>query len=72
VSGWVVVLSPCFGCGRTFGYNPHLVPSVVVQGDRQPVCADCVERVNPRRVANGLEPIRPLPSAYEPLQAEEL
>jgi hypothetical protein len=31
--------------------------------NREPVCRDCTEIANPKRIANGLEPIRPLPSA---------
>jgi hypothetical protein len=64
--GFMACLAPCFGCKRVFSFNPDRVPSIPVDGVRQPVCRDCVERVNPQRVANGLEPIRVLPGAYEP------
>lgn len=66
--GW----GPCFCCHRPFAFNPMRVPSVVVDGDRRQVCRDCVELVNPIRVANGLEPIVPLPDAYEACAEEEL
>ncbi|MBT1509356.1 hypothetical protein KIP88_02480 [Bradyrhizobium sp. SRL28] len=60
-------MSPCIGCGTVFSYNPMLVPSCsAVTGKREPICADCVERVNPMRIKNGLEPIVPHPDAYEP------
>jgi len=62
----VFVLGHCVGCGRLFTFNPWRVPSMTVRGAREPVCRDCIERVNPRRVANGLPPIVPLPGAYEP------
>ena len=62
--GWMVAISACFGCGRPFSYNPDLVPSIVVEGVRQPICGNCVELANPRRVANGLDPIEVLPGAY--------
>ena len=70
--GFAIVHSACFGCGRVFGYNPHKVPSIRIGGNRQPICADCVERTNPIRIADGLDPIVPLPGAYEPLDETEL
>lgn len=67
-----VAISPCIGCGRPFGYNPHRVPSCVVNGEREPICADCVAIANPQRIAKGLEPIRILPGAYDPIEESEL
>jgi hypothetical protein len=64
---YMSAISPCFGCGQVFSYNPELVPSIRDEkGVRQPVCRDCIDRANPKRIANGLEPIVPLPGAYEP------
>jgi len=70
--GYAIVWSPCVGCGRVFGFNPHRVPSVPINGVREPICRDCVDRSNPTRIANGLEPIRILPGAYEPIHESEL
>jgi hypothetical protein len=70
--GYAIALGPCVGCGRVFGFNPHRVPSVIVNGEREPICRDCVERSNPARIANGLEPIAILPDAYEPLEGANL
>jgi hypothetical protein len=70
--GYVTCMSACVGCLRPFHYNPHRVPSVLVNGVREPICRNCVEAANPRRVANGLAPIVPLPGAYEPLAEGEL
>jgi hypothetical protein len=64
--------SDCAGCHRIFAYNPLRVPSVVINGKREPICSFCVERVNPIRVANGLQPIVPLPDAYEAIDEREL
>lgn len=58
-------MSNCFACKQLFTYNPDLVPSIRVNGSREPICQSCVDRVNPMRKANGLEPIVPLPGAYE-------
>ena len=62
--GFMSVIGPCFGCRRVFSYNAEHVPSITVDGVREPVCQDCVDVVNPKRVANGLDPIVPHPDAY--------
>lgn len=64
--GYMFVLGACWCCKQLFTFNADLVPSIPINGDRQPICENCVARVNPRRIANGLEPIVPLPGAYEP------
>jgi hypothetical protein len=77
---YVNVMSPCYCCGNVFSYHPHLVPSVRVNaqgqadtnGEREPICKTCVDRVNPLRVANGLEPITPHPRAYGLCEEHEL
>ena len=76
--GYALAISPCVGCGRIFGYNPELVPSIRVRrnpdsgqwvadpsGSAEPICAACVAAANPERVKNGLEPITVHPEAYE-------
>jgi hypothetical protein len=70
--GYYFVTSPCLGCGRVFSYNPIRVPSYRHNGVKQPICIVCVERVNPRRIENGLAPIQVLPGAYEPADESEL
>jgi len=70
--GFALCYSTCFGCGRPFGYNPMRVPSVRVNGEREPICRDCVERANPARIANGLDPIVPAPDAYDACDESEL
>lgn len=59
-------LGECFRCKQLFSFNPYRVPSITVNGTREPFCLDCVEQVNPIRIANGLDPIVPLPGAYDP------
>jgi hypothetical protein len=71
--GYVTATSPCLGCGRVFSYNPLRVPSCsAATGKREPICQICVDRVNPMRIKNGLEPIVPLPDAYEACEEDEL
>jgi hypothetical protein len=64
--GYMVVMAECFGCKTLFTFNAERVPSVVVDGRREPICRTCVARVNPTRKANGLPVIRVDPMAYEP------
>jgi hypothetical protein len=70
--GYVAAISPCIGCQRVFSYNPMRVPSITIKGHREPICADCVARVNPTRKANGLPLIVPLPDAYDAVPEDEL
>jgi hypothetical protein len=71
--GYYLATSPCIGCGNLFSYNPVRVPScAAVTGKREPICQTCVDRVNPMRIENGLEPIVPLPGAYEAADESEL
>lgn len=72
--GYCLATSRCYGCRTLMTYNPDLVPSIRVSlatgkpdenGVKEPVCRACVERVNPMRLKNGLEPIKILPGAYE-------
>ena len=70
---YVVVSSPCVNCGRIFSYNPHRVPSIVVDGNREPVCLPCIVAENGRRTASGQELLGdPHPDAYEPIHESEL
>lgn len=69
MTGYDFAVGPCFGCGRLFGFSAELVPSLIVKGKRQPICRDCVERVNPLRAERGLDPIMILRGAYDPEEA---
>jgi len=70
--GYVLAHDACIGCGRLFSFNPMRVPSVWFDGNREPICRDCVERVNPARIKNGLEPIVPARDAYDACNEQEL
>lgn len=63
--GVMFVIAPCVGCQRLFSFSAERVPSVIVDGVRQPICRSCVDVANPVRVENGLDPIVPLPGAYD-------
>lgn len=70
--GYALVHSACCGCGRVIGYNPHRVPSVTINGSREPVCSECIRLANGLRADRGLPPIVPHPDAYEPIHESEL
>jgi hypothetical protein len=70
--GYVTAMGACIGCNRPFSFNPMKVPSITINGRKEPICADCVARVNPMRKANGLEPIVPAPDAYEACDEDEI
>lgn len=64
--GWMLASSHCIGCRMIFSYNPNRVPSILVNGEREPVCRSCVEAANPERIKKGLEPFTIRADAYEP------
>jgi hypothetical protein len=70
--GVVLAMGSCIGCKRMFSFNPIRVPSITIKGTRQPICAECVVRVNPMRAKNGLPLIVPSPDAYDACDENEL
>jgi hypothetical protein len=63
--GYMFCTGSCVVCHRLFTFNPELVPSVVVDGTREPICRPCVERANPLRKAKGLPEIPVMRGAYD-------
>ena len=63
--GYMMLVAPCYGCGRGITCNASKVPSV----NNQPLCRECVEYVNVLRAQEGLEPFYIPDDAYE---AEEM
>jgi hypothetical protein len=47
------------------GKTKPIDPVARARAVRQPICEDCIELVNERRVARGDEPIRVLAGAYD-------
>lgn len=73
MSGFAMVMAACILCGKPFSFNPHKVPSLKVNGHREPVCLSCHTTANNEREAAGVERWpEPMPGAYEPMPAEEL
>jgi hypothetical protein len=70
--GYVFAIGTCCGCRGKFSFNPMKVPSIRIDGSREPICRTCVERANPQRIANGLEPIMFAADAYDACDEGEL
>ena len=70
--GYALAFGTCFGCKKTFGFNPLRVPSINVNGNKEPVCRECIERANPMRKKNGLPEVDIHPEAYEPINEHDL
>ena len=70
--GYALATSHCLGCKRLFSYNPVRVPSLRVNGVREPICQSCIDRANPERIKKGLPPLVPHPDAYQPCDEGEL
>jgi hypothetical protein len=71
MSGYAFAMAACAGCNRLFSFNPCLVPSIGLDGARQPICKACVEIINRNRFRHHLAPIKPLPGAYEPISEDQ-
>lgn len=63
--GYMFMVAACINCRKPFTFNPEKVPSIVVGGQREPLCRPCVNWANPIRKERGLAEIKILPGAYE-------
>jgi hypothetical protein len=72
MAGYVSCIGTCFACKKPFSFNPNKVPSLRVEGVKREICRTCIEIANPKRIANGLEPVAILPGAYEACPEEEV
>ena len=70
--GYALVFGHCCNCSQFMGFNPIRVPSVRINGKREPVCRTCVETLNAKRKLVGAEPWPIPPDAYEPVDENEI
>lgn len=70
--GYVYCMSACMNCGIPFMYHPNKVPSIRVNGSREPVCKVCIDRANVIRAEQGNPLLEYLPDAYEACPEEDL
>lgn len=65
--GYMFATSSCVACRALITYNPNTVPSLTVNGHREPLCRTCFNRWNEiHRTSKGLDPVPLNPTAYEP------
>ena len=58
-------IGSCVACGRTITFNPERVPSLRVNGSREPLCPGCHARWNLiHRTSKGLAPVEAHPEAW--------
>ena len=71
--GYAIATGTCYCCGRIFYFNPVRVPSARDQnGEKQPVCKNCILEVNRRKAEMGLPEFVVPDDAYEPVNEMEL
>lgn len=60
------VIGSCCACGVQIVFSPSRVPSLVVNGSREPLCRTCHARWNEiHRTSKGLPPVEAHPEAWE-------
>jgi hypothetical protein len=70
--GFVSCTGTCYTCRKLITFNPNKVPSIRINGVKEPVCRECITAANPKRKANGMPEITILPGAYEAAPEEEI
>ena len=64
---FMFVVGSCVACQTLITFNPTHVPSLRVNGSREPLCPSCHARWNEiHRIAKGLAPVAAHPEAWEP------
>jgi hypothetical protein len=67
--GYAIMYGICVACKRTIAFNPHKVPSLMINGKREPICKNCAERWNELHPENA----RPIQDgAYDYMDENEL
>lgn len=67
------VVGNCCSCGVLITFNPVRVPSLTVNGSREPLCRTCFGRWNEiHRTSKGLEPVEAHADAWEGCDESEL
>ncbi len=64
--GYMMLFASCCNCGGTFTCNPDLVPSLKLNGKREPLCRPCAEKWEKIHHKSGT--IKP--GAYDPQEVD--
>lgn len=71
--GFAIVLGYCVGCKSRISFNPVHVPSLRINGEKQPLCPACHAKWNEiHRTSKGLPAIPLHPDAYAACPESEL
>jgi hypothetical protein len=70
--GFMWCFAECIGCRVLFGFNPERVPSIYVDGEKQPVCGVCMAMRNKKRREQGLAEDEVMQGAYEAVDESEV
>ena len=67
MSGSMFCHGACISCWKPITFSVARVPSIRVNGSREPLCRACFRQWNKiHRIAKGLPPVPLDPMAYEP------
>lgn len=71
--GYFMLITSCYMCKRVFTCNPDKVPSVKIEGVKEPICESCVKWMQQRQREMGV-PVwaDPLPGAYDAADEDEV
>lgn len=67
--GYAMLMGICCACKQVISFNPHKVPSLKINGIREPLCRNCAEKWNTLH-PEGARPIQD--GAYDPIDENEL
>ena len=71
--GFVFVMGHCLICKQPFSFNPNRVPSIRVDGEKEPICQPCYEWAQAKRKEEGVPAWPdPAPDAWDAMPVEEL
>lgn len=70
--GYVTVFSTCYTCNGFMSFNPNKVPSLRINGERQPLCEACANKYNATRKKMGLPTTEIDPDAYGSADEDEV
>lgn len=66
--GWMTCFGSCIVCDQPFSFNPHAVPSVRVNGEREPICQNCIAAINIKRKLLHVAEIKVAEDAYKAVE----
>jgi hypothetical protein len=64
--GFMIAIGRCVACGNTFAFNPNKVPSIRINGEKEPICRPCIERANALKREKGIPEFEIPKDAYAP------